>query len=455
MSITFLNDPALQAVIQQDLLERQFQDALFPELLFRNGIVAEPWAANMGETKLKTVKGTIQPVVTPLSPDQDPTASSYETEQYRIEARQFADSISVYMPASYVALDSLFMNNMQQIGMAAGQSLNRVARNNLFQAYMSGNTCASANASAGTTQIEVVSLAGFIEKNLNGRLQPISAANPLIVTNVTASEEYIVIASIPDDPNVPTGAGRLLLSTGTTNAVTSRDAIVAANGAFIRRSGGGSSVDAIVAADIVTLQDFIEAVAQLRTNNVQPMNDGFYHAHISPATEAQMFQDDAIQRQLQSQPSGNYSDKYRKLYIGELAGIKFYRNNELPSASNVSSVVDNYAAECACELVNAGGVRINRDIVLGKQSIEECYIDESKYITEAGTTGKIGNWSVTNNGLAISTERIRMIIRAPLDKLQQKVDISWSWSGDFGVRTDETAKSSPARFKRAVVIEHA
>ena len=64
------------------------------------------------------------------------------------------------------------------------------------------------------------------------------------------------------------------------------------------------------------------------------------------------------------------------------------------------------------------------------------------------------SFSITNGGVQVMTDRIRYIIRAPLDRAQQVVGQMWSWSGDFAIPTDLLTGDS-ARFKRAVVIEHA
>ena len=87
-------------------------------------------------------------------------------------------------------------------------------------------------------------------------------------------------------------------------------------------------------------------------------------------------------------------------------------------------------------------------------SIEEKFLDESKYISDSGVMGRIGEFSVTNNGMAIMTERIRLVLRSPLDRLQQQVATSWSISGDWPVPSDQLANGSASTFKRAVVTVH-
>ena len=69
-------------------------------------------------------------------------------------------------------------------------------------------------------------------------------------------------------------------------------------------------------------------------------------------------------------------------------------------------------------------------------------------------SGKVGEFSIVNNSLQVMTDRIRYIIRSPLDRLQQVVSQSWSWSGDFAIPTDGVTGNA-GKFKRGVVIIHA
>ena len=122
----------------------------------------------------------------------------------------------------------------------------------------------------------------------------------------------------------------------------------------------------------------------------------------------------------------------------------------------VHSLIDqSLHSRLGAETTNDSGVDIGRVLITGKGALYERYLDESKFVTEAGTTGKIGEFSVVNNGISILTERIRLVVRAPLDRLQQIVGAAWSISTSFPVPSDITAPSGPERFKRAVVLEHA
>lgn len=460
MSIAQLGlNPAIVNLIQDRTLERVFHDALFPRLLYRSEAMAEKWMANIGERQVYTRTGLINVDTNPLTPGSDPTPSSYAIEQWEAEARQFGKSLDTHMPTSYVSLAPTFLRDTVQLGLNAGQTLNRLVRDRLYVAYLGGETVNTSAALIGATSIVVASLNGFNEVLVNGRLQPVSPANPLAITFSAGPAANTVVGTLPLNPNNPFGPGILTLGAGLSAPLALRTGVRAITRSRITRVGGGATVDGIVGGNILTLQDVINTVARMRSNNIPPTADGFYHVHLTPVGEAQLFADNAFQRLFQSLPENAV---YRDLGIGQLVGCRFYRNTENPDLNNTSLQVDTsggagaarVSGEIGAEVVNQAGLAVQREIVVGGGAIYEKYIDEGAFLTEAGVTGKIGEFSVMNGGVAVMTERIRYILRAPLDRLQQIVSQSWSWSGDFPVPSDGLTGSS-ARFKRAAVIEHA
>lgn len=453
--------PQIANLLQERTLERVFHDALYPRLLFRAEATPEVWQANLGERQIFTRAGLMPVVSAPLTPGQDPTPVQYLTEQWEAEARQFAGTIDTHMPSSYVALASLFLRNTQQLGLQAAQTLNRLARNAMYRPYLEGEAMVDVAATAGALSIHVDTLSGFTQKVLNGRLEQVSAGNPMPVTFTTASEPAnAVVGFVPDNPALPFGPGLLQLQLALAQNNAQRAGIFAQTRARRLRVGAGATVDAITSSNIVTLDDIISAVTRLRSQNVPPHADGMYHVHVPPAVEAQIFRDNHWQRLHQSLPE---NAAYRDLAIGQAVGCYFYRNNETPALgeNGTLQVADPGGAGFAIldpalgiDVVNANGLSINRTLVTGGGVLYEKYIDESKYITEAGVTGKIGEFNIVNGGVAVMSRRIRFILRAPLDRIQQVVSQSWSWTGDFPCPSDALA-GDPARFKRAVVIESA
>lgn len=455
MTVSLPGIPAsIGNLIQQDVLERMFHDSLFPAQLFRATAQPELWEANLGESMLFTRPGLIPVSTRPLVQSNDPSPQTYAFEQWRAEAAQYGTTLDTHMPTSSVSLASLFMRNTQQLGLNAGQTLNRIVRDNLFRAYLGGNTNLAVAALAAATQVEVASLNGFTEVVVNARPVDVSAGNPLAVTIDGVANT--VIGTIPNDPAVPFGRGMLLLGTALAAPAALRAVVLAGNRSRITRVGGGTSVDGIGAGNILALADIINAVARLRRANVPTMADGTYHVHLGPEAEAQIFQDLQFQRLYDGVPQGA---AYMDLAIARLVGCTFYRNNEVPSDDNSGTLQATGssaqgAPDIGGDVTNATGRAIRRTIVIGGAAVYEKYLDESRYITEAGVTGKIGGFSVTNGGIAVMTDRIRYIIRSPLDRLQQVVAQTWSWSGDFAVPSDMLTGDS-ARYKRSVTIEHA
>lgn len=451
---------SLSAIIQDNTLERVFNDALFPKLLYRAEAMPELWQANLGERMLFTRTGLIAPTTKSLTPGSDPIPSGYDTEQWEAEARQHGNTIDTHMPSSYTALASLFLRNTQQLGLNSGQTMNRLARNNLFSAYLAGEAMVSVVASAAATEVTVSTLSGFTQQLQGGRLSAVSSANPLPITFTTVGEPAnTVIGFVPADASEPFGPGTLSLGAPLTTGCALRDGIFASTRSRRLRVGGGATVDGIATANIITLDDIISAVSRLRQNNIPPHSDGYYHVHMEPEAEAEIFRDNHWQRLHQSLPE---SFPYRELAIGQAVGSVCYRNTESPNEQNVETTISMpgvgggalLAPEIGAEVTNEAGVAIRRTIVTGGGALYEKYLDESRFITDAGVTGKIGNFSITNGGVSIMTNRIRYMLRSPQDRLQQVVGQTWSWSGDFPVPSDALT-GDDARFKRAIVIEHA
>jgi hypothetical protein len=448
---------------QQGLLERAFHDGLYPNLAYRAEAMPEEWPLNTGQQIFMTRPGLLKVQTTPLVPGTDPVGQTIPFEQWVATLAQYADSIDVHIPTAVTTSANLFLRSIHQLGLAAGQSVNRIARNALFQAYLSGQTVTTTAPLTGDTTLQVASLNGFtqvVSPAANIAPQTVSSSNPLPITIYTATGSVTnsVVGFIPNNPADLNGPGTLqLLSSVGVSGLTIRTSVVSAYAPRVIRSAGGTSIDAIGAGDTFVLQQAINAVGYLRRAAVQPHEDGFYHAHISALGNAQIFADPVFQRLNQSLPEHVI---YKEGFIGTIANVAFFMNLESPETFNTGTQISTansgvYGQEIGAEVVNGSGVPIGRTIITGRGAMYEKYLDESAYSTEAGTTGKIGDFDVVNNGISIPTERIRFVLRAPLDKLQQTVTCSWSITTSFPVPSDITAPSGPQLFKRAIVLEHA
>lgn len=458
MAIAIPLPSSVGSLVQEGLIQRAFHDGLFPALMYRAEALYEEWPEHSGEELVMTRPGLLAPVTEPIAPGVDPVPTTAIYEQWIARLLPFANTQDVNIPTSTVAAQNLFLRTIHQMGLNAGQSINSVARNNLFKAYLSGHTVTTAAAIAGATTITVAALNGFVDVlNLAvaARPQNVSPATPLNVTvNGVANT---VVGAFPADPTDPYGPGVLQLGTALAAPVAARSPVLSEDRPAIVRAGGGASVDAIGAGDILTLQNIIEAVNILRTSNVQPHEDGYYHAHLLPLGNSQLFADPAVQRLNTALPEHAI---YKEAFIGTLAGAMAMLNNENPYRGNAGRLTATganaqYARGIGGEVVNDSGIQIGRVMITGRGCLYEKHLPSTSFVTEAGLTGKMGEFDIVNGGIRVETEHIDLIIRAPVDRLQQTLAVSWRINTSFTAPTDRSAPGSDARYRRAIVIEHA
>jgi hypothetical protein len=452
---------SIASMVQTGLLERAFHDALYPVTLFRAEAVKEEWPANTGTEMFMTRPGLLTPVTDALVTGTDPAPQAMNWEQWPVRLDRYAGTLDTHMPTSVTGAADIFMRNIQQLGLQAGQSMNRIARNALFQAYLSGQTNLVDAGIAADTQIHVASLNGFVDVitlGTNVRPTPVSVAAPLTISIGVGAALITrsVILATPDDVTDPLGPGVLFISVALGAGFAARTPVVSVAAPTVFRVGGGASVDSLAGVDTFNLQACVNSSNWLRRNNVQPHEDGFYHAHISPMANAQIFEDTAFQRMNTSLPDGAM---YKEGFIGQISGIMFYLNPEAPDSVNSGTRTATgtsafYSKGIAAETTNNGGFEVGRVIVTGRNCMFERYLNESQYVSEAGVTGKVGEFDIVSNGVAVSTENVRLTLRAPIDRLQDIVASTWSISTGFALPSDATSGGN-ARFKRAVAIEFA
>ena len=251
------------------------------------------------------------------------------------------------------------------------------------------------------------------------------------------------------------GPGTLTLDAVATFSLNDR--VLAAAGSPIFRAGGGSTIHALTASDKITLSLIRQAVAELRANNVPTHDDGFYHVHLDPTSESQLY-DDSEWRNIHT--AAYDSMAYRDLVIGVKLGCVFYRNNECPRTGTVQAVgaagfdIDDAFPGGPAVLTNATGIPVHRALVTGKESCYEKFSDPDLLVSEAGITGKTGWFDINLNNISVITDRVKFIWRAPLNKTQDESSMTWLLDADWAIRTDSLTGTA-ARYKRTRTIEHA
>lgn len=413
--------PALQAIMQDGLLDRMFHESLLPELLFPQIADSEPWQGGLGDRKIMTRSGLMTPDPTPTT-GSDPTTATYDVEQWEVVMDQYGKSAETNMLQSKMTLASKYLQDVGRLGIHAGQTLNLLARNKLYSAYAGGRTWATA-AGTSDTSLVVDSVSGFTHKIANGKPTPVSGANPL---DVTVDGVANTVVGVDTETNT--------LTLGTARVDVAGDSVVSSQAPYSVRAGtGAESAFDLAAGDLITFAHFRAAVTRLRRMHVPTAEGGNYVAHIDSVTEAQLFADPEFQNLYEGRAD---SEVYRNLAIGTFGGLVWVRNEEVPELTSGSDGLT---------------TTVHRPVVVGDGALVAAPFENIAGLLQETGVGDVPEIAMINVAPGVDVARI---VRPPQDKYQQVVDTTWSWVGDYGVPSDSLANGDPAQFKRAVVLEH-
>jgi hypothetical protein len=465
-----LTDPVIAALVQQNLLVQKFHTALFPQLLYRADIKAEPFPGQQGESHVFTGNGLFKPSLKPRAANQDPTPKSMQEEQWTATLNPYNDGTDVHMPSSAVALASLLINKGTTLMLDGAQTVNRLVRNALYKAALSGWTVATASVAAAATAVPVARINGFttarrpdLATGSPVKFDTVSGDNPLAVKilldNGTIHSTKIT-GFTPTISGDRVGPGILTIADAIPGgrSVPVRGWVKASDATGIVRAGGGNSVGDIGASDLLTLAEAQSGVARLRNMNVPEYGDGFYRCHVDPISEGQLLNDEVLQRLLATLPESN---EFKKWSMGTALGAIFIRNSESPQVHTVDggdtasySEDDPFAGELWSNGATTG-TQIHRALFVGAEAVTEYFLPNAMLVSDVGVNGRIEEAPAVNaNGFTVQTDRIDFIVRAPQDRLQQNLSLAWKILGDWVCRTD-SATGDASRYKRVCVIEHA
>lgn len=447
-------------LIQTGTLARMIGEQLFPGLLYRGVAHREPWEGAVGQTMDFLMPGLFEVNTKPRTPGVARPPKVLDYERYRATVNPYGDEAKAHMPTNYATAVSTYLQQMKALGLNAAQTMNRLARDELFRCYQWGT--AIVDDVAGDPSITVSSLNGFRQTFDPDTASPIpvSNANPLEVKiNGTLIAQKIVLA-VPFDPDYPDGPGTLTFD-GATGAAAG-DNLSGLDQVPIIRPGGKQSVDAIQSGDILNMKMIRNAIVSLRKDSIMGCSDGYYHVHLEPDGEGQLFEDNRLQRQIET--LGLADEPYLTFSIGRTSGATYFSNNESPAPDTLSNLVQTRpvnaplamgSGEIGGEVINEDGIRIAKAIVIGHSALVEKYINELAFMTEAGVSGRVSGMQMSNGGVAIDLSGIRFITKAPTDIYNEFVDLAWSFTGDWVCPTNFLTGRTGARYKRARVIEFA
>ena len=425
---------ALQPIIQQGYLEREFEDGLKSRLGFRAIADRETFANAVGETITKTRRGLKAAANTPLNPstntnlDNGLTPTGWTVEQYQLAINMYGDSIDLNMVTSRVGIASQFLQNAKVNGEQAMRTLDVLARDALYNQYLGGNTRVRVTLGAPAATVSVDDIRGFQTVFVNGQLVPVSAGNTLTVT--VGADVYTLIGTAADGSNVstaPNGISGTLTFSGnvTVSDATAGNAVQSAVAPSVIRSNARATTAAIVAGDKLKMLDILSGVSQLRDNAV-PDVGGAYNFYGDNTQILGLFSDPNFQTLYR----GAYgSAEYRDGQVFELLGARFIPTNLAPQQT-------------------LAGVKVRRGILCGQGALVEGDFEATGY-------SDVGD----SDGQKSMVDEVCMVTREPLDRLGQIIAQSWYWIGGYAVPTDLTANpnviptASNSYYKRGVVFE--
>lgn len=450
----------LAGELQQGFLERELEEGLDSVLAYRAMAVTETIPARIGETLTRTRKGRKAPTRTPLpvsglnALDNGMTPSSYSIEQYQFTMQPYADTVDVDLLGTEATIADDFIANSRNNGVQAAQSRELIARYKLFSAYLGANTRVRADLSSSTTtSCHVDDIRGFQYTWVNGVITPVSASNPITVSEVAVSSGGVnqtlsVTAVTVDGTNAsssPDGISGVLTFATATSPVNG-DALVASFAPTVKRPAGHYTTAQMTVQDTLTLGLLQDAVASLRSNAVPPMQDGTYHVILDDISHRQLMADQDFKVYFASRQDSQVI-KRQDVYV--MLGMTFIPTtnayvqapktdaNGGPGGTGVSQVT----------------TTVRRPIVLGAECLIEGNFEGLETFLSREGVSPIADTMLVDNVL--------QIVRPPLDRLNRFASLSWHWIGDYAVPTDTTANStiiptaSNAAWKRAVVVEHA
>jgi hypothetical protein len=430
---------ALQPIIQQGFLEREFQQALTSRLGYRAIADREEFAVGIGETLTKTRVGLKPSVTTPLAPatntnlDNGLTPQGFAVEQYTITLNHYAATTDLNMVTSRVGIASQFLQNAYVNGEQAARSLDELARNALFSAYFGGNTRVRATLSSAGVAVPVDDIRGFQSVFVNGVQTPVSVAAPLTVT--VGSNAYSLVGVSADATNVSTTPGGIsgvltFAASVTVADATAGNSVIASTASAIMRPNSRTNTAQLVASDTLTMATLLNAVAALRLNAV-PEVDGAYNCYLDPVSARQLFADNDFRQLFTGATSAN--QVFKQGMVNDFLGLRFIPTTEAYVQTHPS----------------IAGAVVRRPIICGKGALIE---GDFAGMAEADVAPKDSIVSIVDG--------IAMVTREPIDRLQQIIAQSWYWIGGFCAPSDTTTNpttiptATNAAFKRAVMVEH-
>lgn len=456
--------PTLQDLVQNGFLARQLEEGLDSNLAYRRHATEETIGGRIGSVITIPRMGRKAPVITPLNAanltanlDNGMTPSLPASEVYTYTLSEWGDTEDVDLIGTLAACADLVTMASRTNGVQAAQSMERLAKIEIFSKYDTGNTFARGDLGANsTTSVHVDDIRGFQVVQVNGVLTPVSVTYPLPCFEMRTSaggvnQAFNVTAAVADGTNnsvypgssqtslgvtVSDGISGVLTISGASAAPVAGDAIIAGNAPKVVRPNNKPADTCLNASDVMTLQLLLNAKARLEMNNVPKFPDGTYHLIHDPAIMTQLLAD----QQFLVAWAGRYQAPE---YVG----------GQIFSLFDITFIPTTEAYVQAANATVGLQVPIRRSVMMGAESLLQGNFDGLDMYLQVDGLNPIGDVMLVNN--------VAQIVRPPIDRMLRVISMTWTWIGSFTSPTDATATpiiiptANNALYKRSVCIHTA
>lgn len=451
----------IQSAIQLGYLDRTFKQALTAQLGY--DVIADQmdFPGGLGQTITNTKMGLLPQITNPIAVRANSdltdglTNAAYPLEQYSISISPYANTMQLQLASAAQVIDSLFLQNAYALGENASRSMDGLAYNALFNAYLGGNTTVTTTLGSAGVAVHVNDVRGFFESvsPTTGKVVSTGTGNPMTV-QVGTTNLYSLTGVVADgvQPNLDFTFANLTFSGSSTNSSTTpggfsgtltfstnvlvadatiSNTVLASTAPLIIRPADPTShitranASALVAGDVFTMKMIRHAASQMRSNAV----NGDLYCFTDDFMMDSLFNDLEFRQYLQTR---DQSVEFRDGTYARIMGTNFIRTN--------MALVDT---------ATVPGQRIHRAIVVSSGALMKANFTSKAYAN--GVQDEVSSVSVVNN--------IAHVTRPPINLMADVVSQTWAAYTGYCCPTDTTANpsviptSNNASHKRAVIFE--
>lgn len=451
----------LQKLVIDGYLERVIQDAMYPEMRFRELVSPRKLPTTIpSSTQLMTREGIPKGNMTPISGGA-PAQASYTVERWPVSLNDYGESLPLSLRDNAFAIADMFVRYTEQHSLAGTLSIEGLAGNAVYEAAGWGHSFVK-TAAAATTSIAVTSLLGLGYKHDGSEFTAVSATNKLAATlhHAGADVAINIIGVTPTNAALPDGDGTITIDAATD--VDANDYIYTEQASYMIPAAG-KDLDGLVSGDTLSLQQILGAAAVMGKQGVPKFPDGTYHCHLSQMDMNILMQDSDAKNLLTSNLPAMEN---RQQVFGKIANVLFIDNENIASHMGYPSLgygTDGYLVPSFFASV-PGGPGVSTPILVGADALMEYYRDILNDVYGGNpvlglnpVTKVITARAMPNDGAIIGVNRLFILYTQPVDALGDQAFVTWEYFGGIAAGTDFNAKPGPlgnVPYRRIVALPY-